>query len=638
MATPSLKVTFNQSTGYFNFEDVTDWAGQGISTADVNGNIEIIAPDGSVIYSNALTIPTAITGTAQGGSTANITLAAGSSSTTDYFKNYYLLATGGAGSGQVARVSAYNGTTKVATFVSAVGVAFDNTTTYKFIRNDIFITANTTNQIPIQLLYVSGTTDLVQGNYTFNYTVYDTNAAQFYTATLGYNLSFTFPTGVLTPDVSPFGFYVKATDNTVYTVNGITPSLSRLLTLNYPNTLSPIPSPVTSSGSYVQTATVYTGGVYGAILETTATWTMTSLVEIVGLIEDAVSIPVEIDNNLCNLQCCLRAALTRLDQLQCNGYLNEAAILRQQLILGVGYYLAVQGAIMCGSGQTKVDEYVAAFKAALNCDDECTCGDDTAPTLVIPIGSQNGTYTFTSSNGSLTLTETVVGQNTTVDYILDATLQAAIYSSDIVVGSTNITVVATGSAPNITYTVTGASVTDGVGVRVSTTSSGGVIVDYNVALANLLESNLGDALTTGTTYETLRTDTLAAGQLTAEGDVLRIKATYFVTANNSAKNARVTFNGTTLFSAYTADIATVTYLEMNFEVIRLSVTTVGVVAKFARLNALGSVVDTVGTPYYAAPYTANNLDSLTNVINFQADGAAIGDMNLQFNQIEIVKK
>ena len=90
MATPSLKVTFNQSTGFFNLEDVTDWAGQSISTADVNGNIEIIAPDGSVIYSNALTIPTAITGTAQGGSTTNITLAAGSSSVTDYFKNYYL--------------------------------------------------------------------------------------------------------------------------------------------------------------------------------------------------------------------------------------------------------------------------------------------------------------------------------------------------------------------------------------------------------------------------------------------------------------------------------------------------------------------------------------------------------------------
>jgi hypothetical protein len=149
MATPSLKATFNQSTGFFNLEDVTDWAGQGISTADVNGNIEIIAPDGSVIYSNALTIPTAITGTAQGGSTTNITLAAGSSSVTDYFKNYYLLATGGAGVGQSVRISAYNGTTKVATLESAVGVAFDNTTTYKFIRNDIFIEANTTNQIPI---------------------------------------------------------------------------------------------------------------------------------------------------------------------------------------------------------------------------------------------------------------------------------------------------------------------------------------------------------------------------------------------------------------------------------------------------------------------------------------------------------
>jgi hypothetical protein len=638
MATPSLKVTFDKNAGYFSFEDVTDWAGQGISTSDVNGNIEIIAPDGSVIYSNTLTIPTAITGTAQGGSTTNITLAAGSSSVTDYFKNYYLLATGGAGAGQSVRISAYNGTTKVATLESAVGVAFDNTTTYKFVRNDIFIEANTNNQIPIQLLYVSGTTNLVQGNYTFNYTVYDSNAAQFYTSTLGYNLSFTFPTGVLTPDVSPFGFFVKATDNTIYTVNGIAPSLSRLLTLNYPNTLNPIPSPVTSSGTYVQTATVYTGGSYGAILETTATWVMTSLVSIVGLIEDSLSIPVEIDNNLCNLQCCLRAAITRLDQLQCNGYLNEAAILRQQLILGVSYYLAVQGAIMCGSGQTKVDEYVAAFKASLNCDDECTCGNDGEPTLVIPIGSQNGTYTFTSSNGSLTVTETTVGQNTTVDYILDPTLQAAIYSSDIVVGSANIRVTATGSAPNITYTVRGTDISGGSGINITYSTSGGIVVDTLISLQNLFESNLSAALTTTTSYETLRTYTLAAGELSVNGDVLRIRAMFAVAPNNDNKSVRIQFAGNTLYSDFATNMATVSFLQMDIDCVRLSATEIGIVPTFKRLNfSGGSVGGEVGIPIYSTPYVVNNLTSSTNVINFDADSTVINDINCIFNQIEIIK-
>jgi hypothetical protein len=639
MATPSLKVTFNQSTGYFNFEDVTDWAGQGISVADVNGNIEIIAPDGSVIYSNALTIPTAITGTAQGGSTTNITLAIGESSTTDYFKNYYVLATGGAGVGQSAKISAYNGTTKVATLESAVGVAFDNTTTYKFIRNDIFIEANTANQIPIQLLYVSGTTDLVQGNYTFNYTVYDTNASQYYTSTLGYNLAFTFPTGVLTPDVSPFGFYVKATDSTVYTVNSVAPSLSRLLTLNYPNTLSPIPSPVTSSGSYVQTATVYTGGSYGAILETTATWAMSSLVEIVGLIEDSLAIPVEIDNNLCNLQCCLRAALTRLDQLQCNGYLNEAAILRQQLILGVGYYLAVQGAIMCGSGQTKVDEYVASFKAALNCDDECTCSDDDEPTLVIPIGSQNGTYTFTSSNGSLTLTETVVGQNTTVDYILDATIQSDIYSSDIVVGDTNITVVATGTAPSITYTVTGATNTAGAGIGITTTSGGGVIVDYKYRLANLLDSQFDDAATTGTTLEVLKTYTLPIGKLAVDAGRLRVKALFEVdNSNTNNKTVAVRVNTTDIFLPITCNKIAEVYVYFEYELYRLSTTTLKVMVNAVKvINGGGTVIYSYNN-IPSTNITVNNLDAATNTINVTGDGSAVGDITNKDFSIEYLGK
>ncbi len=640
MATPSLKVTFNQSTGYFNFEDVTDWAGQGISVSDINGNIEVIAPDGSVIYSNSLTIPTPVTGTAQGGSTSNITLAAGASSVNDYFKNYYLLATGGAGSGQSVRISAYNGTTKVATLASTVGVAFDNTTTYKFIRNDIFIEANTTNQIPIQLLYVSGTTSLVQGNYTFNYTVYDTNTTQYYTATLGYNLSFTFPTGVLTPDVSPFGFYVKATDNTIYTVNSISPSLSRLLTLNYPNTLNPIPSPVTSSGSYVQTATVYTGGSYGAVLETTATWNMTSLVTIIGLVEDSLSIPVEIDNNLCNLQCCLRAAITRLDQLQCNGYLNEAAILRQQLILGVSYYLAVQGAIMCGSGQAKVDEYVAAFKASLNCDDECTCGNEGEPTLVIPIGSQNGTYTFTSSDGSLTLTETVVGQNTTVDYVIDSTLQAAIYSSDIVIGNTNITVAATGTAPNITYTVTGAGLTAGSGIGISTTSSGGVIIDYKPRLTNLLDSQFVDTATTGTTLEVLKTYTLPAGTLGGNATRLRVKSLFEfdVTTNASGKTVSVRVNSTDIFLAIPADQGAIAFISFEYELYREDATTLKVMVNSVKaLNGGGTPLLSYNN-IPSSNITVNNLSSSTNTIDVTGNSIVAGDIINKDFSIEYLGK
>ena len=292
---------------------------------------------------------------------------------------------------------------------------------------------------------------------------------------------------------------------------------------------------------------------------------------------------------------------------------------------------------MCGSGQTKVDEYVAAFKASLNCDDECTCGHDGEPTLVIPIGSQNGTYTFTSSNGSLTVTETIVGQNTTVNYILDPTLQAAIYSSDIVVGNANIRVTATGSAPNITYTVRGTDISEGSGINITYSTSGGIVVDTLISLQNLFESNLSAALTTTTSYETLRTYTLAAGELSVNGDVLRIKAMFEVTPNNNNKIVRIQFAGNTLFSVYNANISTVQYLQMDIDCVRISATEIGVVPSFKRLSPTGSVVDSNGVPVYSTPYVVNNLTSSTNVINFDADSTVANDINCIFNQIEIIK-
>ena len=55
------------------------------------------------------------TGTAQAGSTTTVTLAAGSSATNDFYVNYTISIESGTGSGQSALITAYNGTTKVAT-------------------------------------------------------------------------------------------------------------------------------------------------------------------------------------------------------------------------------------------------------------------------------------------------------------------------------------------------------------------------------------------------------------------------------------------------------------------------------------------------------------------------------------------
>lgn len=69
-------------------------------------------------------------GVAVGGSLTTLQLAAGADTHDNFYKGHRLRAIAGAGAGQEAAVSAYNGLTRVASFVDAVIVPFDGTTVY----------------------------------------------------------------------------------------------------------------------------------------------------------------------------------------------------------------------------------------------------------------------------------------------------------------------------------------------------------------------------------------------------------------------------------------------------------------------------------------------------------------------------
>lgn len=71
-----------------------------------------------------------LTGTATAGSTNTITLAGGASATDNVYVGLVCSITGGTGSGQSATIQSYNGTTKVATFSSTLGVALTSSSVY----------------------------------------------------------------------------------------------------------------------------------------------------------------------------------------------------------------------------------------------------------------------------------------------------------------------------------------------------------------------------------------------------------------------------------------------------------------------------------------------------------------------------
>lgn len=76
------------------------------------------------------------TGTAQSGASGTITLQASATSITDAFKRSYIYIISGTGAGQSREITAYNGTTKVASVTPNWGVNPDNTSVYRIVTQE----------------------------------------------------------------------------------------------------------------------------------------------------------------------------------------------------------------------------------------------------------------------------------------------------------------------------------------------------------------------------------------------------------------------------------------------------------------------------------------------------------------------
>ena len=79
-----------------------------------------------------------LTGTLTAGSATTGTLAAGSSAVDDFYKGMPFYTTAGTGLNQYAVITAYNGTTKLATFDRTLSVALNATTQYKIPANAMY--------------------------------------------------------------------------------------------------------------------------------------------------------------------------------------------------------------------------------------------------------------------------------------------------------------------------------------------------------------------------------------------------------------------------------------------------------------------------------------------------------------------
>ncbi len=147
---------FFDGTGYAGTNNVIPTVTTATSVTTVNGLAAGVITAASIAdgaidratFAADTGLATVRSNTAQAGASTTITLDASASAVTDFYKNSLVVLTGGTGVGQGRYITAYNGTTKVAT-VSAWATNPDVTSTFAIIAADAIVgaTAPTASQV-----------------------------------------------------------------------------------------------------------------------------------------------------------------------------------------------------------------------------------------------------------------------------------------------------------------------------------------------------------------------------------------------------------------------------------------------------------------------------------------------------------
>lgn len=630
MASVSFSASINLNNGTIALTDTSDLVSQGVALIDANGNFKITAPSGNVIYQNSSYYFE--TGTAQSGSTTTLRLAAGATSLP--LAGAYILATGGAGSGQVARIATYNTTTKLATFVTPVGVAFDNTTTYRICVADIFLAANLTNQFTISLY--SGNT-IEQGTYTIDYLVYDSNLGEFYATQSQIDYTYTLPTVEIVQTVDCLSPLLTSVDATNYTLfGGIQPdSLTRTHTIIYPPSTG-VPNVVGNTAN-LYTSILYNNGTYTTTLSVAVSWTLPDGTVINATLTGSQEILVKCEQWICDVYCCLKS-IYNLWQ----GYINTNQTLAAQYQLKwqtcVGLSEMIQAAYQCGDSNA-VTGYVNTLRTIANCNENCQCDDGTIQ-LIQGLGNITNTYALNELTPAwLDVTTTVSGNSTTWGVGLTAQAITALTSGNVVTPDTNTKVTVTGTGSTASYAVKGATVSaaNNSGVR-STFTGGTTNPDYALAIRNLLKDQLEVVPTTTTgSFEELMAYNMPSGTLSSDGDSLDIEGWFDCTPNSAIKKCKVAINNTPIFGDIFLSIPQHRFAVFNIKVVRKSATQIGYTFNVSVGNETYPSVYSFVSYDTASAITINNLGTNSNKISLDAGSAVAGDVSAVFFQVKLNK-
>lgn len=312
-----------------------------------------------------------------------------------------------------------------------------------------------TTTIPIPLM---GDGTVMQGEYTFTYKVRYTDG----TLASAYEVSSTkyITIDYSSPEVSLGMSYscttpiISSVDNTSYTKNLVTPTITRLHKIYYPASLSL--SPISGTGATVSTSTFYAVAnqsiQYSATLTSTLSYNLGNDFYISDSVAGNGYIDVLCDNSLCSIYCALRAQYNRWQNLKGTGQRETEEKAKFYSMMSIAQLAGI--AIDCGKS-SQVEGYVDQIKAIGNFNDDCSCGDSSEPTLVVGLGSA-GTIVVDAGSG-ISVSAATGGSSTTYTVALESSLLTklnASYNSVVSAGNGISIAVATAADGTKTYTVT----------------------------------------------------------------------------------------------------------------------------------------------------------------------------------------
>jgi hypothetical protein len=267
------------------------------------------------------------------------------------------------------------------------------------------LTRARTNSIPIQLKKING--EVVSGNYRVTYKV--TDGVDTVTNVVSVDCTFDRPQGNLSyeVDLTPTAPSIVLTDESNYVVQNITPTGTPVITLYFPADSGA--AKVSAYGSTLTVIDFYTGEQIGK-LSSAKTWDYTTKILttesndftdgnftlfISDVVTDRELIPVEANNNIAALFCCLKDFANKMIQAEGTNQYEKYATIAGQVAF---FYNSIDAAYQTGNTRN-VNTWVEKIRDLVDCNEDCVC-DDGAPILITSIvsGVVSNTIMFITSD------------------------------------------------------------------------------------------------------------------------------------------------------------------------------------------------------------------------------------------------